>query len=317
MVRGWFSILLFTGALTSCEIARPEGTYTTDPDAAVKSEADAARDTDEAIYGDARRPPADAGDATNPRDEASAPMASSLVGDYWMRADVHTSVSASLLGLSSLRTTTDAAVYALVAVRASGAALELRDFQCAVRIAQKCESGCSRISTTLRDAATSARAYLPPRRALSVDAEGHFAAGRGPYAIGWRGDFTGDVALPLPSDDADPLVYDPDGGGDGVDLVTTIRTAIGLPISCSFRSVQRVDVTYEGTLEGGKLVGGTMHDMGSDERELANSCSTDDPPEVAEAAPSTVRFIPAKASIDVDARPWACPTLEEFEAAFE
>jgi hypothetical protein len=285
-------------------------------DAGAKAEADAAPDTDEEVYGDAHRPASDGGDGA-PFDDTGAPSAGPLVGDYWMRADLHTTVASALLGETAVRTTSDTAVYALVAVRANGAALVLRDFQCSVRTTQKCDSGCRTITTALRDPATSARAYLPPQRSFQVEADGRFRTGRGPYAIGWKGDFSKDLELPLPVTEDDPLVYDPDGGGEGVNIVTTLRTAIGIPISCSFRSVQRVDVTYEGRLEAGKLVSGSMRDVASAQHELVNSCSPDEPPEVSEAAPNTVRFVPAKAPIDVDLVPWACPSLEEFEAAFE
>lgn len=305
-------------ALPACALQRPEGAY--DGDAIRDASAgatDSDPDSDEEIYRDAGSADADAApplDAPS-SDDAGALVESPLIGDYWMRADVHTNVEATQLGLT-VRTISDTTIYSLVTVRAAGAALEFRDYQCGVRVASRCESGCRSATTAFRDEATSARAFLAPRRTLELDDAGGFKVTRGPYAVGWRGDFGANVDLPLPQDEDDPLVYDPDGGGDGVDLTMSVRTAIGLPINCAMRIVQRVDVVYEGTIADERFAGGTLRDVGSAQRELSSSCA-DGAPEASEAAPATLRFVPAKLPIEPESLPWVCPTLGEFADAFE
>ena len=79
--------------------------------------------------------------------DTGALVESPLIGDYWMRADVHTKVAARQLGLA-VRTTSDTTIYSLVTVRAPGAALEFRDYQSGVRVASRCESACR--SATVR-----------------------------------------------------------------------------------------------------------------------------------------------------------------------
>ena len=238
---------------------------------------------------------------------------SPLVGDYWMRADIHARLRASQLGLT-VSTTTDSTYYALVTVRQKDGELELRDWQCTLRVTQKCESGCRSIDTTLRDAATSGKAFMAPRRRLTVDPDGHWSVAKVAYAIGWKGDFTTTPAAVLPSSENDGLVYDPDGAGKGINLVTKVQTTAGFASACDVRVLQKIAVSYEGRLEGGALTTGTLSDFGSDQVELSNSC-TGAAAEPSEAAPSTVRLISAPSPIDNTKVPWPCPTLEEFEAA--
>lgn len=295
-------------------MTRPQGAFLpTSGD--VRDEPDA--DVPEDVYRDAGAEDDEPLDGLPPRtiisDAGEVVSVSPLVGDYWMRADIHARLKASQLGLT-VSTTTDSTYYALVTVRQKGAALELRDWQCTLRVVQKCESGCRSIATTLRDEATSGKAFMAPRRRLDVDRDGHWSVTKVAYAIGWKGDFIAAPASPLPSSEDDGLVYDPDGAGKGINLATTVQTTSGFGSTCDLRVLQKVAVSYEGQLEAGALTTGTLVDFGSDQVELSNSCMGA-AAEPSSAAPSTMRLIRAPSPIDNTKVPWPCPSLSEFEAA--
>ncbi|MET0341806.1 MAG: hypothetical protein ABW252_12450 [Polyangiales bacterium] len=289
---------------------RPEGSYAgrDEPAKATPDEdVDAVPDADDDIYEDTV-PEGAVDDDDDPLQNGAA-AGSPLVGDYWMRADVHVKLGASQLGVT-IRTTTDTRVYSLVTVRPKGDTLELRDWQCTVRALQSCQSGCSKMSTTLRDEASSSKAYLAPRRTLTVEGQ-HWSVTPVAYAIGYKGDYSIDPEMTMPTSASDPLVYDPDGGGKGVDFTTSVTA--GFSTSCSLRVVQKVAVQFEGDLEEGGLTTGALVDFGSDQAELSNSCSGAATEPTPGDAPNTVRLIRAPEAIDTAKVPWACPTLEAFE----
>jgi len=289
---------------------RPEGAFI--PDAgAVRVDRDA--DTDESIYEGVRSEDDELPSSNNIRDAGDVAV-SPLVGDYWMRADLHVRLKASQLGLT-VSTTTDSTYYSLVTVRQKDGELELRDWQCTLRVSQACESGCRAISTTLRDAATSGKAFMAPRRSLNISRDGHWSVSPVAYAIGWKGDFTTAPAAAMPRSEGDGLVYDPDGAGKGVNFATNVETTSGFKSTCDLRVLQKVAVTYEGDLEGGALTTGTLADFGSDQVELGNSCSGAQAEMLTTAAPSVVTFVPAPLRIDNSKVPWPCPSLSEFEDA--
>ena len=292
---------------------RPEGAFLPDG-GEVRTERDA--DTADDVYRDAISEddvPLDERPASNLTGDAGEVAVSPLVGDYWMRADIHARVRASQLGLT-VSTTTDSTYYSLITVRQKGDALELRDWQCTLRVTQRCETGCRSIATTLLDASTSGKAFMAPRRRLTVDPDGHWSVAPIAYAIGWKGDYTSTPAAALPRSEDDGLVYDPDGAGKGINLVTKVQTSSGFGSTCEMRVLQKVAVTYEGQLEGGALKTGSLADFGSDQVELSNSC-TGAAAEPSAAAPSTVRLVPAPSPIDNAKVPWPCPSLSEFEGA--
>lgn len=286
---------------------RPEGAYTRA--AVIDGDGDgdeAAPDRDEDVY-DETAPEAVVDDDPSLRDGTA--VDSPLVGDYWMRADVHVKLAASQLGIT-IQTTTDTRVYSLVTVRARGDALEMRDWQCTVRAVQRCQAGCSKMSTTLRDVATSSKAFIAPRRTLTVTGQ-HWSAAPVAYAIGYKGDYHAAPDTPMPTSASDPLVYDPDGGGKGVDFTTSVTA--GFTTACSLRVVQKVAVRYEGDLEEGGLTTGSLIDFGSDQAELSNSCTGAATEPTPGDAPNTVRLVRAPLPIDSSKVPWTCPTLDEFE----
>ncbi|MET0285013.1 MAG: hypothetical protein ABW352_11100 [Polyangiales bacterium] len=295
---------------TACDSMRPEGAWASD-DAPANGEptGDVAPDSNEDIY-------EDGGDATDDEDEppqrGGPAVDSPLVGDYWMRGDVQVKLAASQLGIS-IKTTTDTRVYSLVTVRQKDdGRLEMRDWQCTVRVLQSCQSGCTRMNTTLRDLSASSKAFMAPRRTLTV-VGGHWTAAPVAYAIGYKGDYSATPALTMPSSATDPLVYDPDGGGKGIDFSTSV-TASGFTTACNLRVVQKVAVRYEGDLDEGGLKTGSLIDVGSDQGELSNSCSGAATEPTPGDAPNSVRLIRSPLEIDTSKVPWACPTLEEFEA---
>jgi hypothetical protein len=240
-----------------------------------------------------------------------------LVGDYWMRSDVSTTTTISALAMR-IETTTDTEVYSLVRVYSSSGKLKFADYQCALRIMQSCRN-CSSISTQLYDPAKSGRAFLPAVRDLTVEEGGAFRTTMVPYALGWRGDFGTDPNATLPTRATDPLVYDPDGGdGPGVDITVKLKpNAIVPEQTCKLRVVQKIAVSYSGTLIDGKLSEGAMKDQGSAQNVISPACSGGGSNDTPSSGPATVRIVPARTPIDADARPWPCPSLSEFRSAFE
>lgn len=317
--------------LFGCEVDRPVGAYTPREHNVV---VDASADSDEDIYGDAATLPSfddddeadddDQGDDVTPERDAgpgaadggmrpTEPPDNPLVGDYWMRADVSSTTTATS-GATSIETKTDTRVYSLVRVDYQGERLKFADFQCALRIDQQCLRGCTTVSTMLADPARSGRAFVPSFRDLTVT-DDRWSASRVPYALGWRGDFNRDPNLKLPATDSDPLVIDPDGGEDGINISITIKVPVLPARTCNLRVAQKIDVSYAGMLTSGKLETGMMTEMGSDQVVFANSCGGDTGGDD-ETSMAPVRVIPARKPIDLKANPWPCPSLSEFESAF-
>lgn len=325
--------------LLACEVSRPEGAYLPRVE-----RVDAGADSDEDIYEDL--PPAadddgddvndsgggddepdderddagaardDGGDEPAPDAEANQPGVSALLGDYWMRADVSTTATISALTMR-ITTTTDTEVYSLVRVYTSSGKLKFADFQCALRISQSCRN-CTSISTELYDPAKSGRAFLPAVRDLTVEESGAFRTTMVPYALGWKGDFGTSPSATLPTRESDPLVYNPDGGGAGVDITVRLKpNAIVPEQTCNLRVVQKIAVSYSGMLVDGSLREGAMKDEGSAQNVISPACNGGGTSDAPTSSPATIRLIPAKAPIDPQARPWACPSLSDFRAAFD
>lgn len=317
-------LLIAIYPLDGCQLGRPDGAFV--PAAAdTEVDPDANDEIDEDLYGDAAplpdldtNPRNDAGDGGR-RDGGSAqaggddpPAESPLSGDYWMRTEVQTNDSVSQPPIT-IRSTSTITTYSLVRVGFQQRQLKFFDWQCALKFEHSCTSGCSTISTSFGDPAQSGRAFAAAQRDLLVEGD-TWSATRAPYALGWRGDFAVDPQAELPVSESDPLVYDPDGGGKGVDLETTVRLSSGLSSSCSQRFVQKVDVSYAGTLDDGAFAGGSLTDHGTQQTVLSTSCG-DAQAETREVERG-LQLVAAPEPIEGSLVPWPCPSLSAFEAAF-
>jgi hypothetical protein len=334
--------LVLAGLALGCELQRPEDAY--EPLRMDETDAGSTRESGpdplDDVYGDAsqvpvldiskrdagREPKADAGRtpdvvpdpqsdaAVDPGPDDPAPT-SPLVGEYWMRTSAFASSTTSQPPVT-VKTHTDTFLYSLVQVGFQGEVLKFIDWQCALRIDQRCDSGCSEVSTKLLDAAKSPKAFAPAKRDLTVAADGSWSASRAPYALGWRGDYGAMPNAVLPTSESDPLVYDPDGGrGKGVDVTSTLRTLTGLSSTCDMRVVQKIDVSYKGKLTDGKLSTGSLEDLGTEQNELATSCGNAKTTS-SERMPGKVDLVPAPKPIGSEGATWMCPSLADFEAAF-
>lgn len=244
----------------------------------------------------------------------------SAVGEYWMRSDVTVNLTQAV-GANTAVIRSDITAYSLVKVESVNGQLQMKDWQCEVTTAQECEQYCTSASSEARDGET--KAYAPSARALTVNADGSWSASKCAAAVGWQWDCAADAARALPTSDSDPAVYDPTGGGKGVNLTATVSAPNPLGLgndvtaSCTARLVQRVDLLYSGTLAGGKLATGVAKDDGSEQLALnpdpvTDSSSCGMPPAPVPVGAGTLRAIAAPSPIG-DA--WTCPTLEQFQAA--
>lgn len=222
-------------------------------------------------------------------------LAAKLVGDYWMRTD--TATSSSTLGIT---VRSDTSTYSVVKVGFSDGRLKLVDRQCFVSVSQD-----NNTTTTFRSEGQPA--YAPAQRVLTLDpVRNTWTTGPCAYAVGWKWDFAKQDDRSPPTSDSDPLVYDVDGGGKGLN----IAVKSGALVSCNLRVVQKVDVVYSGTLRDQKLVDGVMTNNRSQQNILAQDCTASSPTSRDLGTP-TVKLV----SRAVDAS-FACPALAEMRAAF-
>jgi len=313
-------------ALTAigCTATRPRDSY--DPAPLLKrAESDAAADPNDEVYGGrdggddfvlgggpGATGGAQGGD-TGGELTLQQQLEAKLVGDYYLRSDVYTSTQQS-----SATIDTDATAFSLVKIGfdAKDGVLKMIDWQCEVSITQTCPKGCSNPSTKLL--ANGGRAYLPAKRVLTVDANtGAWSTSRCAYALGWKWDFASDPNGVLPAAEGDPLVYDPDGMGPGINSTFSVTVPIGassLNQVCKFRLTQKIDVTYAGKLAADALGTGQLQDTGSDQ-EFLDKDGCEGTPANSVRKPSTVRFTRAPAGKSFSGTPWPCPSLTEFQAA--
>jgi len=308
-----------------CSATRPRDSYEPAP-LQKRAESDAAADPDDEIYGGrdggddfnlGGGPGATGGSQGGDTGSELTPqqaLEAKLVGDYYLRSDVYSSTQESGAMID-----TDATAFSLVKIGfdAKDGALKMIDWQCEVSIAQTCPRGCSNPSTKLL--ANGGRAYLPAKRALTVDAStGAWSTGRCAYALGWKWDFASDPNGVLPTADSDPLVYDPDGMGPGINSTFSVTVPVigagSLNRVCKFRLTQKIDVTYAGKLAANALGAGQLQDTGSDQKFLTTD-GCDGKPSNSTRKPSTVRFARAPTGKSFNGTPWPCPSLSEFQAA--
>lgn len=280
------------------------------PELPASRDASTAKDAGDAGSRDAGSRDASTGtsDAGTTPDAGNSPLA----GDYWMRSEGSAEQRFSLLGgLGEVTIDTRRVAYSLVRVAGSGSALTLTDLQCAASLEQRCTFGCETMTTTPRDASTSARAFAPATRKLDVATDGSWRASAVPFAVGYQGT---DANAALPARDGDPLSYDPDGGGDGVDWTSRMKITL-INSTCSMRLAQRVNVSYAGTLVNGALASGTVADQGSTQSVLSisASCSSGRADAVA-TAPSALKLV--RKTIPASGSSWTCPSVDELAAAF-
>jgi hypothetical protein len=312
--------LAFTGlALTaSCEVPRPYGAFAPAPPDAAAMLPDPVDEIDEGEIPDLGDPPdppgQDAGPVagedggnTLPPPEPDTPLEmlqKELSGDYWLRVDFYSTADATGVEIDTHTT-----AYSLVRIGLDDEAkLKMIDWQCAISIAQECRAGCNSATTSL--SAAGSRAYRPAIRDLTVDVDsGMWSTTSEWFAVGWKGSYAEDPNAVLPAREDDPLVYDPDGNGAGVNIDLKVDGSGLLPdVSCTLRVVQKYAQSYGGTLSARALAQGSVTDTGSDQVVLSyGNCPSGG--NARQAAPTTLRFARAAVAIDDN---WTCPSATAF-----
>jgi hypothetical protein len=214
--------------------------------------------------------------------------------------------------IGSVNILSDITAYSLVRVESGDGGLKMTDLQCQVKTVQQCENNaCTEPSSTVRDG--EGRAFAASTRTLTVGAEGKWSTSECAAALGWKWNCGVDAERDLPNSASDPLIYDPAGGGDGVNVTVHVKAPGGIPYDCSTHLVQRVNVLYSGALESGKFATtGVAQDNGSEQFALDDGCGV--PPRPVPVGAGTLRIIPAPKAI-TGGDTWDCPSMTEFEAA--
>lgn len=322
----WLCLFCSGGLLLGCEVPRPYDAFTPDAGSTDQDDPDGGGDV---VEDDGRIPiftKPDAGSSKDggggvhdakveagpsPGPDDPEPPDDPLVGDYWMRIESKAEATAKQASIT-ISSETLSQTYVLVRIGYDGKVLKFADWQCASKLTQKCTSGCRSMSITYRDPIKSNQAYAPALRTLEVEG-GSWTASAVPYAVGWKGDFA-ERDLPVPTSEGDSLVYDPDGGGKGINISTKVVATSGLSAACELRVVQKILVSYAGKLADGELASGTMTDKGSQQTVLDNSCAGAKADGKA-GPPGALRFV--RKPIESDDKTWVCPSLADFEAAFQ
>jgi hypothetical protein len=254
-------------------------------------------------------PVMDGGSDVQPQPVPDSPLVKlqkELAGDYFLRLDFYSTADSSGVQID---THTIAFSLARVGLDADGK-LKMIDWQCALDIQQECRSGCN--SATTRVTAEGSRAYRPAIRDLTVDEKTLVWSTNDPwFALGWKGNSAEDPSAVLPAREDDPLVYDPDGSGAGVNINLSVDGSGLLPdVNCTLRVVQKYAQSYAGTLVSRALSQGSVNDHGSDQVVLSyGNCPSG--ASARQAKPTTLRFARASTPID-DA--WTCPSTTTFES---
>jgi hypothetical protein len=235
---------------------------------------------------------------------------------YWMRADMDVEMSS---GVDSATMTFSA--YSLVAVTRDKTGYEMIDLQCQVAANNgKCEDG-SAFCTTIDAAVHEGQAYAPSQRTLSF-AGNQWTSSACAQAVGWKWSCTdGPKGAALPTDESDPLVYNP-GADDPADVLNGVDIKITFagpsfpePQWCITAAVQKVDVIYSGELMDGDLaLTGTVKDNGSKQNLLNDYCGSFMTP--VSQGPGRLRLVEKTFAGGSDASKWACPSLDAFQKAF-
>ena len=324
MLRRLFIASVALACLDACEMPRPYGAYApVPPDASFQKpdEVDEIEDGEIPDLGGGDAPSGDPGAGPDagpgvamdggsdmpPTPEPDSPLVKlqkEISGDYWLRVDFYSTADSSGVEID-----THTVAFSLARVGLDGEGkLKMIDWQCALDIQQTCRSGCN--SATTRVTAEGSRAYRPAIRDLTLDENTLVWSTNDPwFALGWKGNSAEDPNAVLPARENDPLVYDPDGSGAGVNINLSVDGSGLLPdVNCTLRVVQKYIQSYAGTLVDRKLGQGSVNDHGSDQVVLSyGNCPSG--ASARQSAPSTLRLAPAKVAID-DA--WTCPNASAF-----
>lgn len=264
------------------------------------------------------------GDATDgggdaaPDEEEGGPIFPDepVVTQYWMRTDIDTT-----MGIGVETGTITLSAYSLVAVTRSKTGYEMVDLQCQVAASNgKCGEQ-SAFCETVDVEAHEGQAYAPSHRTLAFDGN-RWTSSACAQAVGWKWSCTEDAPETAPpTSEDDPLVYNP--GVDhpmdflpGVDMTITFAGgSLDEPYWCLTAAAQKVDVIYSGDLVNGDLaLTGVVTDNGSVQGLLNDYCGSFETPKA--QGPGTLRLVNKTFQGGSDASQWTCPTLAEFQAAF-
>ncbi len=325
MLRRFVIASVALAGSSACDMPRPYGAYAPVPPDASFEKPDMPDEIEEGEIPDLgggdpddhpSKPGADAGtmmgmDAGSdveppPEDSPLVKLQKELSGDYFLRVDFYSTADSSGVEIDTHTT-----AFSLVRVGLDDdGKLKMIDWQCALDIQQECRSGCN--SATTRVSAEGSRAYRPAIRDLTVDEKSLVWSTNDPwFALGWKGSYADDPNAVLPAREDDPLVYDPDGSGAGVNINLSVDGSGLLPdVSCTLRVVQKYVQSYAGTLLERKLGQGNVSDHGSDQVVLSyGNCPSG--AKARQSKPSTLRLARAAAPID-DA--WTCPSVSSFQS---
>lgn len=255
-----------------------------------------------------QQPPGDgdAGDGDGDGDGIdNTPVGSTLEGQYWMRSDLDVNITQEGVTLPAAIT-----AYSVVEITKDGAQYKFVDWQCEVTSVQTCPSPL--ICTSASSSTTEGKAFVPTQRTLTVS-NSSWSTSDCAAAVGWKWDCAKDGPTAVPTTETDPLVYNPGGGGVGVDLKADLVTVIGSG-TCTAQVVQKVDVRYSGQLTGGVLqTSGVTTDNGSQQNVIGGDCG--DVPNPVAQGPGTLRFAKRNIPGGSDPASWTCPSLAEFQSA--
>jgi hypothetical protein len=317
------SALFVLGCLClACEMPRPAGAYGLDTgDAAAMAAPDPMDEIGEDEIPDLDGTDGDdkdgGSDGPEPDEDGGAPVVEDtplvklqkeLSGDYWMRVDFYSTASESGVEIDTHTT-----AYSLVRIGLDDAdKLKMIDWQCYVGIDQDCAAGCSNATTSIRP--EGGRAYRPAIRTMTVNLEtGAWNTTEEWFAVGWKGSYAEDPTAVLPARDDDPLIYDPDGAGAGINIDLYVDPSAPLvpSVDCTIRVVQKYVQGYNGILMGRSLAQGNVTDRGSDQFVLDyGDCPSG--ADARQSAPTTMRLARATTAIDEQ---WTCPSDGIFRAA--
>jgi hypothetical protein len=314
------SVFVLPVLCLACEMSRPTGAYggeTRDAGAMAEPDPidmvgedelpDLGGDGDGDGDGDGPEPGEDGGPPVV-EDSPLVKLQKELSGDYWLRVDFYSTADASGVEIDTHTT-----AFSLVQIGLDdGGKLKMIDWQCFVGIEQSCQSGCSSANTSMRP--EGGHAYRPAIRTMTVDLDsGAWRTSEEWFAVGWKGNYAEDPTAVLPARSDDPLIYDPDGAGDGINIDLYVDPSAPLvpSVDCTIRVVQKFVQGYGGTLQGRELVQGNVTDRGSDQYVLDyGDCPSG--ANARQAAPTTLRI--ARATTPIDDQ-WTCPSDGVFRAA--
>jgi len=282
-------VVLALAGLAACDLPLPPGSYEPEPvdlGAGPAEAGMASPDSSVGIPGGTMGGEQDSGVGGTDADAGMADPLQALTGDYYVRVDQYNTSKASGLTVQSRVISYFVAKLLLV-----DGALTMYDRQCYIEFNQEGATTSIPVSEQTN--------YYPAKRAVKVVFEtGTWRTERGPFAVGWDYDFSTQPPRPTPTSESDPLVRDNNKDGAGVNVTVTSG------LTCNLRVVQTIDLTFSGTLVGGKLASGTCANKSVQET-LYKDFICPSESELLSNGPDTMRFAKARDPV-ADTLP--CPT---------